>query len=197
MTASRIRVVASRRPRQRRSNARRPEIHPEPSKFSLRGTRIDIDKRIKAAAFLAILGSIPSAASANHIDFFDGGNFSVNGGNTGRSTTVSGIPTASTLGGRRVVIAFSSPGTATASLNAVNPGTDDDALIFSSGQATGTTLTIDYGLGGELNADFLDIPGMDAQWDRFRLNFGAGSFPGSFVLITLISIENGGRASVG
>lgn len=155
-----------------------------------------IDKWIKFAAVVAALGCSTSAASAGFaIDLFEAGNFAITGGNTGASTTVSGIPTGLTLGGRRDVIVFSFPNRATVSLNAVNPGADDDALRLSSLQPNGTTLTLDYGLGGDLNADFLDAPGVDARQDRVRINFGAGSFPGSFVTTTLIS-GTGGRTSV-
>lgn len=139
------------------------------------------------AALVAVVGA--SAASANHIDFLDEGAFTISA--TGGMTTmqtVLGISTASTLGGRRDVVlgvTGAASNTANATLNPTGLGADDDAVIYTTSSAGFFFLV--NGQGGDLNANFLDIPMSTADWDRIRLDFGAGSSASGSVIIELFS----------
>lgn len=136
----------------------------------------------------ALLGS--SAASANHIDFLDEGAFTLTQNGSGSdSTTVTGIDPASTLGGQRFVELSLDSNTATANASLTQPfgpGADDDALTYTTGGAGSLELAIDGG-NSDLNANFLDIPGMNADWDRVRLDFGLESAAADDVTVRLFS----------
>ncbi len=138
---------------------------------------------------------VSSAASAAHIDFLDQGafSFSDSGGDGPATQTVTGIDPASTLGGQRdMTLSVVGPdsNTATASLGpAFSPGTNDDALTYTTSAAGSFSLL--NGGGGDLNANFLDIPDTEANWDRIRLDFGAGSAAAD-VTASLFSREDGG-----
>lgn len=149
---------------------------------------------IAVASLLAL--SLP--AKANHIDFLDDGAFNFNG--TMSPTTVTGIATASTLGGQRMMSITTLTGSAanlTASLNPVNPGANDDFMIFSALQGSSGIFTLTIGAAADLNANFLDIPmGGGNQWDRVRLSFDATQMSSlASITVTLMS-STGGIASV-
>lgn len=79
--------------------------------------------------------------------------------------------------------------------NAVLPlplgaGADDDPIVYVTSGAGFFFLV--NGQGANLNANFLDIPGNTADWDRVRLNFGPGSTAAS-VTVELFSAEDGGN----
>ena len=143
----------------------------------------------------AVVGALflgASATFANHIDFLDEGAFffSANGNTT--QQTVTGIPTSSTLGGRRdMSLGVSAGSLATASLSPVGAGANDDFIEYVTSVAGFFFLV--NGQGANLNANFLDIPGSTADWDRVRLNFGPSSFPAS-VTVELFSAEDGGKS---
>ncbi len=148
-----------------------------------------------ASASLLVLSL---TAKANHIDFIDEGAFTLSG--TMGSTTVTGISTASTLGGQRFVSIGTLTGTAgnlNASLNPVNPGTNDDAMVFSALAGSSGTLTLTIGMAAPLNANFLDIPaGGGNLWDRVRLTLNTGSSSSPMITVTLTSSTAGGSATV-
>lgn len=127
----------------------------------------------------AFLGS--SAASAAHVDFLDQGDFNLTLNNSGTvSTTVTGIPTGSTLGGQRFVeLSLDSDATASATL-------DSNALSYNTGAAGSLLVDINAG-ANQLNANFLDIPMSNLNWNRLRLDFGAQSSAGASVTVQLIS----------
>lgn len=150
--------------------------------------------RIHAAAALgALLGC--TTASANHIDFIDSGpfSFSAAGGGGPATQTVDGLDPALTLGGQRdMTLSVVGPATNTASASLSGPfgaANDDDAMTYTTSAAGSFSLT--NGAGGDLNANFLDIPMMTADWDRVRLDFGPGSSSAQ-ITTSLFSREDGG-----
>lgn len=158
-----------------------------------------VNRLIGLCAVLAAAALDPSVASAQPIDYFDAGAFTLSaGGGTPASITVTGIPTTSTLGGRRDVRLLNRNGLGTSDARlgpTFNPGEDDDALGFASNFMALPSLRVEIGLGGDLNANFLDNPGIPAEFDRIRLDFGAGG-GGANVSVTLFSRANGGTATV-
>ncbi len=158
----------------------------------------------KLASTLAVLlfAGAPLAASANHVDFFEDGLFSIldASGNGSATSTQTGLPTGNTLGGRRdVTLTSTGGGTVNASLlqgDAVVGDNNDVSLLFFP-SATGNPrgiLTLAYGVGGPLNANFLDIPGSVNDWDRLRVVFGANSTASSLVTVSLFSSTADGTA---
>lgn len=134
-----------------------------------------LTKKLLAFVVIAtIFGFGAPSASANHIDFFDAGPFSITAasGQT-TTTTVTGIPTASTLGGQRVVTLTSVNGLVVAGLTPLFDGEDDDGLLFGAGgNNSQANLMIQIGAGGDLNANFIDIPNSTNDWNSVRVAFG-------------------------
>ncbi len=148
---------------------------------------------LAAAALLAL----SLTAKANHIDFIDEGPFSFTGATS--PVTVTGIPTASTLGGQRFVSIGALTGSAanlSASFAPTNPGANDDFMRFSAVAGSSGSLMLSIGVAADLNANFLDIPmGGGNQWDRVRLSFDASQFSSMSAAITVTlfsSTANGG-----
>lgn len=162
--------------------------------------------RTKWAAFTAVsLLALSLSAKANHIDFLDAGPFNVTGVSAqfpGTGFTVTGIPTSSTLGGQRLVSIEKLTGPAdmlSASLNPVNPGANDDFMVFCNNPGSTGIFRLTVGAAAPLNANFLDIPGGGgAMWDRVRLTFDATqmSAMSPVVSVTLFSSTAGGSVTV-
>ena len=152
----------------------------------------------KLAAFaLTSILAFTLSAQANHIDFIDEGPFNFNGSMS--PVNVTGIATASTLGGQRLVSITSIIGNTvavSASLNPVGGGANDDFMVFAASAGTRASLTIAIGAAANLNANFLDIPmGGGNQWDRVRLSFDSTqmSSMSAMISVTLFSsTANGG-----
>lgn len=150
---------------------------------------------IAAASLLALSLS----AKANHIDFLDDNAFNFTGATS--PLTVVGIPTSGTLGGQRMMSITTLTGSAanlSASLNPVNPGANDDFMIFSALAGNSGIFTLSIGAAAPLNANFLDIPmGGGNQWDRVRLSFDATQMSSlASITVTLMSSTAGGSATV-
>lgn len=146
-------------------------------------------------AVAVVVGLNAATASANHIDFFEEPAFTLNDSVGGGATTLTqgGLLTGNTLGGRRDLVLDALAGTVTASLAPTDPGVvgDNDSLIFTAADASSQgNLAIVIGMGGDLNANFLDIPASSLDWDRVRVNFGGVSSTGS-VTVTLFSDGEG------
>ena len=147
---------------------------------------------LAAASLLALSLS----AKANHIDFLDEGPFNFSG--TTSPQTVMGIPTASTLGGQRMMSIDKLTGDAAslnASLTIVNPvGANDDFMVFSALAGTSGTFTLAIGAAAPLDANFLDIPmGGGNRWDRVRLTFDASVMSSLSPVITVtLTVEHCG-----
>ncbi len=152
------------------------------------------------ALVAASLLTVSLTAKANHIDFLDAGAFNFNG--TTGTATITGIPTASTLGGQRMMSISAITGTpanVSASLNPVGAGDNDDFMVFSAMAGTSATFTLSIGAAAPLNANFLDIPGGGGnQWDRVRLTFDASAMSSmsAMITVTLTSSTAGGTATV-
>lgn len=150
---------------------------------------------VAAASFLTLALS----AQANHIDFLDDNAFNFTG--TQGSLTVTGIPTSGTLGGQRMMSITALTGSAanlSASLNPVNPGANDDFMVFSAMAGSSGLFTLMVGAAAPLNANFLDIPaGGGNQWDRVRLSFDPTQMSSlASITVTLTSSTAGGSATV-
>ncbi len=148
---------------------------------------------------VASLLALSLSAKANHIDFLDDNAFNFTG--TQGSLTVTGIPTTGTLGGQRmmsITVLTGSAANLNASLNPVNPGANDDFMIFSAAQGSSGIFFLIVGAAAPLNANFLDIPGGGGnQWDRVRLSFDASQMSSlAMITVTLSSSTAGGSATV-
>ena len=161
--------------------------------------------RTKWAAFTAAsLFVLSLSAKANHIDFLDAGPFSITGVSAPENMPfdVNNIPTASTLGGHRLVSIEKLTGPASglsAFLNPVNPGANDDFMVFCNNPGSTGIFRLTVGAAAPLNANFLDIPGGGgAMWDRVRLTFDATqmSAMSPVVSVTLFSSTAGGSVTV-
>ncbi|MEO5720090.1 MAG: PEP-CTERM sorting domain-containing protein [Chthoniobacterales bacterium] len=156
-------------------------------------------KQLIAIAAVSLL-AFSLTAQANHIDFLDEGPFNFSGVTS--PTTIAGIPTASTLGGQRmmsIVTLSGNPANLTASLNPVNPAANDDFMVFSALAGSSGRFTLAIGAAAPLNANFLDIPmGGGNQWDRVRLTFDPSvmSSLSPVITVTLMSSTAGGSATV-
>lgn len=156
-----------------------------------------------ASVAVASLVLFSLSAKANHIDFLDEGPFSINGAIDTPATpfTVLGIPTSSTLGGQRLVSIEKLTGPASdlnASLTPVNPGANDDSMIFTALAGSSGIFNLTVGAGADLNANFLDIPGGSGFWDRVRLTFDPTqmSSMSPVVTVTLFSSTAGGSVTL-
>ncbi len=154
--------------------------------------------KLSAIAVASIL-ALSLSAKANHIDFLDDNAFNFTG--TQGSLTVTGIPTAGTLGGQRMMSITTLTGSAanlTASLNPVGVGANDDFMRFSAVAGSSGRFALTVGAAAPLNANFLDIPaGGGNQWDRVRLSFDATQMSSlASITVTLMSSTAGGTAMV-
>ena len=143
------------------------------------------------------------SARANHIDFLDDGPFDLLGDASDAfppGRVISGISTSSTLGGQRLISIEKLTGPASglrATLNPVNPGANDDFMVFAAQAGSSGIFCDKIGAAAPLNANFLDIPGGGgAMWDRVRLTLAATSSASPNVTVTLFSSTAGGSASV-
>ena len=156
------------------------------------------------SAFAAVLLTVaPLCAFASHIDFFEDGAFNLST-STGIGQVQNGLPIGTVLGGERWTGLHKNsgdiPALISASLVQGTGGTTDDndvTVQMSSnggvGGGVGSYLQFQYGMGNDLNANFLDIPNTMNDWDRIRVTFGTLTSPIDFVEIMLISREYGVR----
>ena len=143
-------------------------------------------------AFGVALTAVATTASAAHVDFFDAGDFSltaVDGQAAMATQTVPPGPTGA-LGGVRDVFIFNpgdNSGSINASLTTDSPDVNDDAVDLTFGGDG--TVTFEYGgftSGGDLNADFLNIPDTMLDWTRVEADFAVSSGGGT-ATVTLTS----------
>lgn len=113
------------------------------------------------------------------------------------------VPAQATLGDQRFISLSALVGTVNASLAPVNPGVNDDFMVFSAMAGSSGRFTLTVGAAANLNANFLDIPlpmmGGDSgnDWDRVRLSFDATQMSSlASITVTLTSSTAGGSASV-
>lgn len=146
-----------------------------------------------AAACAALL--LAPAVQARHVDFYDAGNFDVTALAGGSNTdTQLGLPTGDSgvLGGeRRVTVSATGVGQANATLNVVGGGNNDDAVLLTADVAAMANYRFETGFdGNNLDADFLNIPGMPGRrWDSIEVVFGPNDSPLGLngLLVTLVS----------
>ncbi len=159
----------------------------------------------RSALVAAWLALAPVVALANHVDFFEGGAFSLSATGappSSQTLTQTGLPAGAVLGGQRNITLTKTDGRNGSAVNASllqgtggNADDNDVAVLFSgSGNARGS-LQFRYGRGGDLNANFLDIPNSANDWDRIRVTFGAAS-TSIDLTVGLFSREDGGLASL-
>ena len=162
--------------------------------------------QFRSSVAVALLSVAPIGAFANHVDFFENGAFNLTN-NT--SSTQMGLPTGTILGGQRATTLTRTAGNNGSGGNAgsvfasliegTTGGTSDnnDVSVLFSGTGIGRgTLLFQYGLGGDLNANFLDIPSSVNDWNRLHLDFGAFSGASLNLTVSLFSREDGGLVSL-
>lgn len=145
---------------------------------------------LKAIIAAAAVASFASVSQANHIDFIDEGAFNISDsmGGGATTTTIMGIPTASTLGGQRFLSLNAVTGTVNASLTPSGAGMNDDFAVFSAAVGSQGTFSITIGQAGDLGANFRDMPAPATNdWDRIRLTLATGSSASPSITVTLFS----------
>ena len=128
-----------------------------------------------------------TSAEARHVDFFEQGDFTLSamGGETVTDMQSVDSGDGGALGGIRTATLFGGDTGASADLAADDSDMVDDGVIFASGP--NASLTFEYGgEGNALNADFINIPMSDMDWDSIELVFGEGTGSGT-ATITLSS----------
>jgi hypothetical protein len=113
------------------------------------------------------------SAAADHIDNFEVGPFLLTVSSSGPFISADSQPIAisgGANGGTRTVMSlfFGGTGAATASLSPDGVGGFDDSFVFGVDSGASALLQFDY---APVDADFLNIPAMLAQWDRLSLDY--------------------------
>ena len=135
--------------------------------------------RTFAVTLLAGASLAATAAQARHVDFYEQGDFalSAEGGETVTDQQSVDPGAGGALGGVRDVSLFGGDTGASADLAANDVDDVDDGVIFASGP--NATLTFTYGgEGNSLDADFINIPDTDMDWDSIELVLGEGTGSG-------------------
>lgn len=135
-----------------------------------------------------------TSAQARHVDFFEQGDFALAamGDETVTGMQMIDSGDGGALGGVRTVSLFGGATGASVDLAADDGDMIDDGAIFASGP--GATATFSYGGDDNpLNADFLNIPDSEMDWDSIELVFGEGT--GSGTAFVTIATGVGGMMS--
>lgn len=159
--------------------------------------------RIVLPAACAI-GVTASIVLASHIDFFDAGPFELTVGAGETDSAVQNVPTGASgaIGGQRFVTLTSTStpplgGGMSAVLQVDDPDKNDNSVFLTAmpGVTSGGSMQLEYGAGTALEADFVGIPGMNADWDRIVVDYLSLDDYGGAMTVTLTT-GNGATSAI-